>query len=345
MNNAGLSSDLRGKYEDIALAIPREMRKHVVGANSLIDMLLITLLSGSGHRIEGSEESLAHILIESDVGEGKTFISKTFARTIGGSFSRIQFMRGLKPQQLRQAVRQLADGSLEFSEGPLNANIVLADELNRATDLTHGAMIDALAEGVVEVGGKEVKTPRPYMVIATGNSRDLQGISKLGTAMNDRLVFKVSSPVYTELEEVEIVVEQERRSKESVKVVCNPDDILALCDDIHGQIEVSPKIGEHIVRLLRRARDIRDINGANSADFTSHGASGHRPTIWLHRVAKVTAFLNERMYVIPDDVWKHTYSVLNHRIDFGYGRGKEEIENFIHRIIQEERQNAAGLSR
>jgi MoxR-like ATPase len=347
MSGKGLSVELEKYYEPFAHGIPNEMTKRIVGAKNLISMLVLTMLSGSGHASFGErgdedpQEYHSHILIEGGVGGGKTTISKVFTSTIEGARrTLIAFTRDLKPISLKQTVEQLEDGTLKFQYGPLYAEVVHAEEVTRAGDAVHSALIEAMAEGIIGLVGGKVRTPRPYMVIATANPRDVRGVvSRLGTAFSDRFAFRADSPEYDDEQRIEIMLQQEKRAKEVIKKVVSTEDILTARDFIHEEIYVDMKVA----RLTARLTQLADIRFRDPRDFSKHGAEGERPGIWLVRAAKARAFLSHRAYVVPQDIVELAYPVLRHRIDLGFGVRSSEKRERIEEVIHETLQKSAGV--
>lgn len=342
MAGKGLSVELQ-RFHDAFGEIPREMHKHIVGADEFIEMLTLTLLAGSGKRPdEESKEYHTHILTESDVGEGKTEICKTFAATLAMSFKRIQLERDLKPRSLKETREELANRMIKVFDGPLNAHIVLADELTRSGDAVHTAMLEAMAEGVLILPSATKRTPRPYMILATANPMDLRGVSRPGRALSDRFTFRIDTPKYTPEERIEIALGQEKRSQKRIEKVASPEDVLCARDRIFEEIFVSPEIIRDMERVTRRFRTENLFNGEDG--FVKHGASGERPLIYLVRTCKVRAFREQRMKVVLDDIIELGYPLLRHRIDFGFGvRGFQKRER-IKQVIREVLYETAGIA-
>lgn len=343
MNAKGLSAKLEKLYDPFANGIPSEMKKHIIGAEDFIRMLLITLLAGSGHRTdEKAPEYHAHILSQGGVGSGKTTICSKLAETIdGASFSRIQFTRDLKPLSLKRTVEQTEDGMIRFFRGPLNANIVLADEVTRAGDPVHSAMIEPMAEGILVTPSVTYRTPRPYMVVATANPWDIRGVvARLGNAFSDRFTFEIDSPQYTKEERLEIMLGQELRAKKKIEKMVSIEDVLTARDLIHEEIVVDIKVARSIERITELAR----IRFTDDKNFSKHGAEGERPALWFVRAGKARAFLERRSYVAQEDIVKLGYPILRHRIDLGFGVSNAEKEKRIKEIIYEVLMENAGIS-
>ncbi len=330
----GLSCELAKFRELFGREIPSEMAKHVVGAEEFIWMVLLTLLAGSGHRDEGAPEYHAHILTEGGVGTGKTFIFSTIAKTVENStYNRVQFTRDLKQLSLKRTVEQDEDGLIKYSPGPLSANFVLADEITRAGDAVHAALLEAMAEGVLVTPSKIYQTPRPYMVLATANPRDVTGVvGRLGTAFSDRFVFRIDAPEYTREQRVSIMLGQEERSKEKIRAVLSCEDILKARDLIHSEVSVDKTtVAVFIEQLTRLFADLFK----DDQDSSRYGAEGERSALWFVRTAKARAFLFGRSYVILEDVTKLAYPILRHRISFGFEVPSSEKKSRIEAKISE----------
>lgn len=341
MARSGLSGELQ-RFRDAFEGIPFEMHKHVVGADEFIKMLILTLLAGSGKRAdEQSKEYHTHLLTESDVGEGKTEICKTFAATLSMSFNRIQFERDLKPRSLKETREELENRMIAIFDGPLNAHVVLADELTRSGDAVHTAMLEAMAEGVIILPNVIKRTPRPYMILATANPMDLRGVSRPGRALSDRFTFRIDTPKYTSDERIEIARGQEKRARERIQKVASPDDVLSARDLIFEEIFISDEIMQTMERLTGRFRTEYLFYGEEG--FGKHGASGERPFIYFVRTAKARAFMEQRMYVTLEDIAELAYPLLRHRIDLGFGVRGVEKRKRIEQVVREVLRETAGI--
>jgi len=265
----------------------------IVGKRDVIDLLLVALLC------EG------HVLIEDVPGTGKTMLAKSLARTLDCSFRRIQFTPDLLPSDVsgvsffNQRVQDF-----EFRPGPIFAQVVLADEINRATPRTQSALLECMEERQVSLEGETRPLPRPFLVLATQNPIELEGTFPLPEAQLDRFLLRLSIGYPAEADEKAIVQRFRRGSPlDELPSVVGVAELLAmqrLVRDVH----VSDAVEEYVVRLVRASR----LHAALEL-----GASP-RATLGLYRCAQALAALRGRGYVLPDDVKTLAPSVLTHRI-------------------------------
>ncbi len=273
----------------------------VVGQQALIDRLLVGLLANG------------HVLLEGVPGLAKTLSVRTLAAAIHASFSRIQFTPDLLPADITGTlIYNPSDGKYHATKGPIFANIVLADEINRAPAKVQSALLEAMQERQVTLGGEANPLPSPFLVLATENPIDQEGTYPLPEAQVDRFMLKVIIGYPTFEEERRILDTMAfTKPKMDVERVIELDEILharAVVDSIH----VDEKIRDYIVHIVFATRDPAKY-GLDIARLIEFGASP-RATINLTLAAKAWALLNGRSYVIPDDVKAIGPDVLRHRI-------------------------------
>lgn len=293
----------------IASEIMNEVNKVIVGKNQLLEDIFIALMA------EG------HILLEGVPGVAKTYMAKTFAQTLGCTFKRIQFTPDLLPSDiLGTYVFDQKTSEFSFREGPVFANIVLADEINRAPPKTQSALLEAMQERQVTVEGVTHILPKPFMVLATQNPIEQEGTYPLPEAQVDRFLFKLNVDYPTDDEEVEILKRKTGANSENVKTSASPKILEKMQKIVHG-VYISPEIMEYIRDIVIRSRRNPQVLLGGSP----------RASIVLMDGAKARAALNGRDYVIPDDIKSVVQQGLNHRMIL---RPEAELEGVsVNRII------------
>jgi MoxR-like ATPase len=265
----------------------------IVGKEPIIEQLLIALLC------EG------HVLMEDVPGTGKTSLARALAASLGCGFQRIQFTPDLLPTDISGLSffnQQL--GEFQFRAGPIFANIVLTDEINRATPRTQSALLEAMQERTVTVDGATRPLPTPFLVIATQNPIELEGTFPLPEAQLDRFLLRLALGYPTREEEEQILSRYERSNPlETLQPVLSGEDILAMQQEVR-EIGVSAVVRRYMVEIVRATREHGDVE---------LGASP-RASLALFRTSQARAALQGRAYVLPDDVKAMAYAVLSHRI-------------------------------
>src|SRR5271170_10550 len=282
-----------------------EVGRVIVGQHQMLDRLMIGLLSNG------------HVLLEGVPGLAKTLAIKSLSQAIHARFSRIQFTPDLLPADvIGTMIYNQQKHEFVVRKGPIFANFVLADEINRAPAKVQSALLEAMQERQVTLGGETMKLPSPFLVLATENPIDQEGTYPLPEAQVDRFMFKVILDYPNELEERKILDRMAFTSPEQpVKPVVSLDEILAtrkLVDQIH----VDDKIRDYIVKIVFATRKPQDFK-LDVKHFIQFGASP-RATIFLTLAAKAWALLQGRDYVIPEDIKSIGPDVLRHRIILTY---------------------------
>jgi MoxR-like ATPase len=282
-----------------------EVGRVIVGQEQLVERLLVGLLANG------------HVLLEGVPGLAKTLSVRTLAAAVQASFRRIQFTPDLLPADIvGNLIYNPQDGNYHVTQGPVFANFVLADEINRAPAKVQSALLEAMQERQVTLGGETRKLPSPFLVLATENPIDQEGTYPLPEAQVDRFMFKVILDYPSFAEERHILDRMAFTSPETqIKPVVSLDEILAT-QKIVDQIHVDEKIRDYIVKIVFATRKPDDYK-LDLKHFIQFGASP-RATIYLTIAAKAWALLQGRDYVIPEDVKSIGPDVLRHRIILTY---------------------------
>ena len=289
-----------------------EIGKVIVGQRNLVDRLIIGLLANG------------HVLLEGVPGLAKTLSVKTLAQTIDASFSRLQFTPDLLPADLiGTLVYNPGDGSFSTKKGPIFANIVLADEINRAPAKVQSALLEAMQERQVTIGGTTFALPEPFLVLATQNPIEQEGTYPLPEAQVDRFMLKLSIGYPSREEEREILNRMGTTGHgPTANAVVSPADIMKARKLVDG-IYMDDKVKDYILDLVMATRDPAAFK-LNLAPFIQYGASP-RATLYLTLAAKAHAFLQNRSYVTPQDVKSIGPDVLRHRVIVTYEAEAEEV--------------------
>ena len=301
-----------------------EMNKVIVGQKDMVERLLIGLL-GRGH-----------ILLEGVPGLAKTLAINTLSQAVKGSFSRIQFTPDLLPADVvGTMIYNIKENDFSIKKGPIFANFVLADEINRAPAKVQSALLEAMQEKQVTIGDTTFKLQAPFLVMATQNPVEQEGTYPLPEAQVDRFMLKTVID-YPKLDEEQLIV-RNNLSNNHVKVnpVVTIKQILTSQETVR-QVYMDEKIESYILNLIFATRYPENYNLGSIKPLISFGASP-RGSINLATAAKCHAFLKHRGYVIPEDVRAVIYDVLRHRIGLTYEAEAENItsEDLITQIINE----------
>ena len=288
-----------------------EIGKVIVGQSYLIDRLLIALLADG------------HVLLEGVPGLAKTLSVKTLAQAINTQFQRIQFTPDLLPADLLGTlVYNPKTGEFSTKKGPLFSHIILADEINRAPAKVQSALLEAMQERQITLGGQTYPLEAPFMVLATQNPIEQEGTYTLPEAQVDRFMLKLKITYPKKSEEIDIMERMAGHAPVRVNAVIEPQDILRI-RDIVKQIYIDDKIKNYIVNLVCATREPEAYQIKNMKGLIMYGASP-RATIYLNIASKAHAFMRGRAYVVPDDVKAIGLDVLRHRIAPTYEAEAEE---------------------
>lgn len=290
-----------------------ELGKVLVGQKYLTERLILGLLTGE------------HILLEGVPGLAKTTAVNTLARTILADFKRIQFTPDLLPADLLGTqVYQPKTGDFTIKKGPLFANIILADEINRAPAKVQSALLEAMQERQITIGGQTFELEDPFMVIATQNPIDQEGTYPLPEAQVDRFMFKLKIE-YPSKEEEKIIMQRmtAKRNHYRVNPTVQPETLFKAREALDS-IYIDENLQDYIVNLVFSTRDPKAYNLEALTKIIQYGASP-RASIYLNRAAKAYAFLQGRGYVVPHDVKTIGRDVLRHRIILTYEAEAEDL--------------------
>ncbi|MGA2603980.1 MAG: MoxR family ATPase [Verrucomicrobiia bacterium] len=301
-----------------------EISKVIVGQKYLIERLLIGLLADG------------HVLLEGVPGLAKTLSVKTLSAAIQTTFHRIQFTPDLLPADvIGTLIYNPKDGEFRIKKGPIFANLILADEINRAPAKVQSALLEAMQERQVTIGDQTFKLPEPFLVLATQNPIEQEGTYPLPEAQVDRFMLKLSIQYPSKPEEREILDRMAETGKQIVtQPVVTPDQILK-ARKVVDAVYMDEKIKNYIVDLVHATREPNEYK-IDVARLIQYGASP-RATIYLTLAAKAYAFLQGRGYVTPQDVKNIGMDVLRHRVIVSYEAEAEEMtsEDVIKRIFDE----------
>jgi MoxR-like ATPase len=313
------SSDTGERWPDPPVLVERivtGLESVVVGQQRMLERLVVAMLAGG------------HVLLEGVPGVGKTMTLSALANLVDGSFSRIQFTSDLLPSDI-VGTRVYRASTEEFImlPGPIFANFVLADEINRAPAKVQSALLEVMAERQVTVAGESRKVPDPFLVLATQNPVESEGVFPLPEAQRDRFMMKINVPLPTEAEE-RAIVNLHAKPLPTVARAVTIDQLRAL-QRVAESLEVSNAVADYAVRLTMATRDPQSYGVSSLDGVIRHGASP-RATIAMIRAARAMAIVRGRPKVTVQDVYDIAFDVLNHRVLLTYdaiadGRTAQEV--------------------
>jgi MoxR-like ATPase len=288
-----------------------EVKRTIVGQDVLLERMLVALLARG------------HLLVEGVPGLAKTMAVKTLAHAIGGEFQRIQFTPDLVPADLiGTRIYNQKDGEFQVSLGPVFANLVLADEINRAPAKVQSALLEVMQERQVTIGRETFPAPDPFLVMATQNPIESEGTYQLPEAQVDRFMLKVLIGYPTAAEEF-VVVERQIGPAIPTERVLDPDTLRDYQRRVDA-VYVDPAIIDYAVRLSTATRDPASVGRSDLAPYVTYGASP-RASINLVLTARALAFLRGRDYTLPEDVRDLARDVLRHRMVLSYEALAEDL--------------------
>jgi MoxR-like ATPase len=318
---AQLNEKIKEESSFVAL-LRSEMAKVIVGQTKMVDRLLIGLLAKG------------HILLEGVPGLAKTLAISTLASIIDTKFQRIQFTPDLLPADLvGTLIYNLKTGEFVPKKGPLFANIILADEINRAPAKVQSALLEAMQERQVTIGDTTYPLDDPFLVLATQNPIEQEGTYPLPEAQVDRFMLKLKIVYPSREEEKEILARMGKGDVPSVSKVISVDKIIR-ARNVVNEIYMDPKVEDYIINLTFATREPEKAGCKDLKELIAYGASP-RATIFLSRVSRAHAFIRGRGYVTPEDIKSVGMDVLRHRILPTYEAEAENItsEDIIQKIF------------
>jgi MoxR-like ATPase len=289
----------------------------VLGKPDVIRLTVVALLAGE------------HVLLEDVPGVGKTLVGKALAKSVGGHFCRIQFTPDLLPSDIiGSSLFQAKTSEFIFSQGPLFANIVLADEINRTTPRTQSALLEAMSDGQVSVDGKTHPLPRPFMVIATQNPYEYHGTYPLPESQLDRFLLCTRIGYPDREDELQVLASHRRGEPvDALRPVVDGDQVLSLQDSVR-QVTVDDAIQDYLLDLVEATRRCDEL----------HVGVSTRGALSLYRAAQALALVEGRDYVVPDDVKRLAVPVLAHRVitkTYAQSGYRDAVEALIRRLAEE----------
>lgn len=298
-------------YSEHISRLKAEIKHKIIGQDDIIDNMLIALISQG------------HVLLEGVPGLAKTLMVKTMSECLDCDFVRLQFTPDLLPADITGTkIYNHNEASFSTLKGPIFANFVLADEINRAPPKVQSALLEAMQERQVSIQGDTFKLERPFLVMATQNPIESEGTYKLPEAQVDRFMFKLLIDYPTKDEEIEIIERFTQGLKPDISKILTSDQIIDI-QDFNPQVYADMKIKDYVAQIVDATRHPQSYS-VDAEGHIEYGASP-RASLWLILAAKAHAIINRRGYVIPEDVKAVAYNVLRHRILLNYEAEVEEI--------------------
>ncbi|MGB5149943.1 MAG: MoxR family ATPase [Mycobacterium sp.] len=299
-----------------------EVKRIIVGQDQLLERMLVGLLAKG------------HVLLEGVPGVAKTLAVETFAKVVGGSFARIQFTPDLVPTDI-VGTRIYRQGQEEFDIelGPVVVNFLLADEINRAPAKVQSALLEVMAERKISIGGKTFPLPSPFLVMATQNPIEQEGVYQLPEAQRDRFLFKLNVDYPSPEEEREIIYRMGVKPPEP-KQILNTGDLLRL-QEVAANNFVHHALVDYVVRIVTATREPEKFGMPDAKSWIAYGASP-RASLGIIAASRALALVRGRDYVVPQDVVEVIPDVLRHRLVLTYDALADEVssETVISRIMQ-----------
>ena len=299
-------ADLKREHQEKIQQLFTEVGKVVVGQQKMLDRLLIGLFTNG------------HVLLEGVPGIAKTLMVSTLAQVLHLDFQRIQFTPDLLPADLvGTMIYNQQKAEFEVKKGPIFANIILADEVNRSPAKVQSALLESMQEKQVTIGETTFKLDRPFLVLATQNPVDQEGTYPLPEAQVDRFMMKVHVDYPTKEEELEVMRRIANMNFDStVNTILTKEDIFAIRNEVND-VNVSESLERYIIELVYATRQPIDYGLDEHAQYIQFGASP-RASINMNLASKAVAFFNGRDYVLPEDIKEVAPDILNHRILLNY---------------------------
>lgn len=271
-----------------------EVERAVVGKRALLEMMMASVLAGG------------HILLEDFPGLGKTLVARSFAKVLGLDFKRIQFTPDLLPGDITGGyIFNRTKNKFELRKGPIFANIVLADEINRASPKTQSALLEAMQEGQVTIEGETLPLPEPFLVLATQNPIEYEGTFPLPEAQLDRFMLKMAVG-YPSIEEEKLILRRRRERKQDevmLREITTAKQVLEMRDEVEN-VHVNADLESYIASLVHATRVDRRVAVGSSP----------RGSLAFLKIARANAAIESRDFITPDDIKRYAMPVLGHRV-------------------------------
>ena len=309
----GMAPDVHAMIRQLEANVSRV----VLGKREVVRQCIAALLAGE------------HVLLEDVPGVGKTLVGKALAKSVSGQFRRIQFTPDLLPADITgSSIYDAKQQQFVFSRGPIFANIVLADEINRTTPRTQSALLEAMNEGQVSIDGQTHLLPQPFLVIATQNPLEFEGTYPLPESQLDRFLLRVSVG-YPDREAQREVLTSHRRGEpvDELQPVLDSDQIVAMQEAVR-EVRVDEAISGYLLDVVEATRRSEEL----------HVGVSVRGALALYRASQAWAVLEGRPYVVPDDVKRLAVPVLAHRVmpkGYLHGERRETVEALLERLVGE----------
>lgn len=320
MEDQAINKDLQKEHQEKIQKVISEVGKVVIGQEYMVNRLLVGLFTQG------------HILLEGVPGLAKTLTVNALADVLKLDFQRIQFTPDLLPADLvGTMIYNQQKAEFEVKKGPIFANLILADEVNRSPAKVQSALLEAMQEKTVSIGETTYKLDRPFLVMATQNPIDQEGTYPLPEAQVDRFMLKIHVDYLSKEDELEVMRRISNMSfSPKLETILTKEDIFSIRNEIN-QVTISESIEKYIIELVFATRNPAEYNLKDEAQYIQFGASP-RASINLNLAAKAVAFFNQRDYVLPEDVKEVADDVLNHRILLNYEAEADEVST--HDIIK-----------
>jgi MoxR-like ATPase len=308
---------MAAELESLIRQLEANIARAVFGKDDVVRLCIVALLAGE------------HVLLEDVPGVGKTLVGKALAKSVSGTFRRIQFTPDLLPADITGSnLFDAKQNEFVFNCGPIFANVVLADEINRTTPRTQSALLEAMSERQVSVDGQSTRLPRPFMVIATQNPLEFEGTYPLPESQLDRFLLRISVGYPDQLHELEVLSShREGEPVDRLEPVLSCEQIIQLQEAVR-RVKVDPSIDAYLLEVVHATRRSDDL----------HVGASIRGALALYRACQAAALVEGRDFVVPDDIKRLAVPVLSHRvITKGYLQGgqREAIEALIQRLVEE----------
>jgi len=310
-------SRMSNETEKLIERLQDNIRSVVLGKAEVVRLATVALLAGE------------HVLLEDVPGVGKTLVGKAIARSLAGQFHRIQFTPDLLPADVTgSSIYNSGTGEFTFEPGPIFANVVLADEINRATPRTQSALLEAMSERQVSADGRTHPLPEPFMVIATQNPVEFEGTYPLPESQLDRFLLRIAVG-YPDRQSELNVLKSHRKGEpvETLRPAITCEQVAALQQSVR-QVAVEDSINDYLMDVIEATRRCEEL----------HVGASTRGALALYRACQAVALVAGRQYVVPDDVKQLAVAVLSHRVitkSYLHGGQREAVEVLVERLVDE----------